>query len=45
VIRRFREERVSIMCGALTHPAPRAVERLAELVEVDDERLGDARRA
>jgi hypothetical protein len=31
-----REERVAVMCGALTDLAPRAVERLAELVRADE---------
>lgn len=31
-----REERVAVMCGALTELAPRAVERLAELLEAEE---------
>ncbi len=31
-----REERVAIMCGALTNLGPRAVARLAELLEADE---------
>ncbi len=34
-----REERVAIMCGALTNLAPRAVARLAELLEAGDDRI------